>query len=114
MSRRIILHAAAFRDLDETSAYIGENSPRASVRFLEAAQRAFRRLADMPGLGAPRDYDNPALAGLRMMPIPGFQKYGVLNLPLNFSHYLSMTIKFRVKPQIVQRFEVSSERLNRF
>ena len=80
MSRRIILHAAAFRDLDETSAYIGENSPRASVRFLEAAQRAFRRLADMPGLGAPRDYDNPALAGLRMMPIPGFQKYGVYYL----------------------------------
>lgn len=80
MSRRIILHDEAFRDLDEISAYIGEDSPRASVRFLESAQKTFRRISEKPYQGAPRDYDNPALIGLRVWSIPNFKNYGVYYL----------------------------------
>ena len=49
-----------FNDLDKSSAKIGEYSPSASVRFLHAAQKAFGLLADISGIGAPRDYNNPA------------------------------------------------------
>ena len=48
------------------TAAIGIDSPRASVRFLHDAQEAFGVLTEMPGLGVVRDYDNPAVAGMRM------------------------------------------------
>ena len=80
MSRRILLHDEAFHDLDEISAYLGENSPRASVRFLESTQKAFQQISEKPYQGAPRDYDNPALVGLRVWAVPNFKNYGIYYL----------------------------------
>lgn len=80
MSRKIILRDDVLKDLDESSATIGQYSPHASVRFLEEAQKAFRLIADMPGIGTPRDYNNPALPGMRMWPIPRFRKYLIFYL----------------------------------
>ena len=80
MSRKIILRDDAFRDLDESSATIGQDAPHASVRFLQEAQKAFGLLADMPGIGAPRDYNNPTLTGMRMWPISRFRKYLIFYL----------------------------------
>jgi plasmid stabilization system protein ParE len=37
-------------------------------------------LAATPGAGTPRDYDTPALAGLRMCPVPKFSKYLIFYL----------------------------------
>lgn len=76
----IRLHEDAFQDMDEISARIGQDSPRASVRFLEAAQETFDRIAEMPGIGALRNYGNPALTGLRVSLIPGFLNYGIYYL----------------------------------
>ncbi len=45
-----------------------------SDRFLNATTRAYRRLAEMPGIGAPRDYGQD-FSGLRMWPVPEFPKY---------------------------------------
>ncbi len=80
MSRKIIIRDSAFTDLDEISAEIGKNAPRASVRFLESAQQAFGLIADVPGVGTPRNYDNPAFAGMRMWSIPKFTKYLIFYL----------------------------------
>ena len=80
MSRRVRFYEDVLQDLDEISAYVGTENPRASVRFLEAAQAAFEQIAKMPGLGALRDYGNPALVGLRVLIVPGFGKYGIYYL----------------------------------
>ena len=80
MSRRIRFYEETLQDLDEISAYIGTENPAASVHFLEAAQAAFERIADAPGMGTRRDYGNPALVGLRVFRIPEFGKYGIYYL----------------------------------
>ena len=80
MSRKIIIRDDAFDDLDTSSATIGEYSSSASVRFLTEAQKAFRVLADLPGIGAPRSYNNPDLSGMRMWPVSGFRKYLIFYL----------------------------------
>jgi toxin ParE1/3/4 len=80
VSRKIIIHDDAFDDLDTSSAVIGDYSSSASVRFLKEAQKAFRLLSDLPGLGAPRDYNNPDLNGMRMWPVSGFRKYLIFYL----------------------------------
>jgi len=80
VNRRLVIQNEALQDLDDISAYIGEDSPRAALRFRQAAKRAFRRIAGAPGIGAPRDYDNPALVGLRVALVPGFRSYGIYYL----------------------------------
>ena len=80
MSRKIIIHDDAFDDLDTSSAAIGEYSSSASVRFLKEAQKAFLLLSGLPGIGAPRDYDNRDLNGMRMWPVSGFRNYLIFYL----------------------------------
>jgi len=56
--------------------YLDEKaSPEVSDRYLSAATAAFDQLAQMPGLGAPRDDLNTNLGTLRMWPVPEFPKY---------------------------------------
>lgn len=80
MSRAIRRTWQARRDVIEAADYIAETSLNASDRFLQATETAFKILADMPGIGALRDYDNPNYAGMRMSPVPGFRKYLVFYL----------------------------------
>jgi toxin ParE1/3/4 len=75
MSRQIVVHEEARFDAIDIAYYIAENSLEASDRFAEALDAAYEQLADMPGMGASREYGNPKLKGMRMWPIPGFQKY---------------------------------------
>ncbi len=76
MTRLVVRKPRARRDLLEHFIYIGENaSVDDAERFLKAAETAFEQLAKRPAMGARRDYHKPALAGLRMWPISGFEKY---------------------------------------
>jgi toxin ParE1/3/4 len=75
MSRQLLRHEAAKQDLIEAAYYIAQGSLDASDRFLRATEEAFRRLAEMPGMGSRRDFGNPALSGMRMWPVPGFRGY---------------------------------------
>ena len=45
-----------------------------SDRFLNATTQAYRRLAEMPGIGSPRNYGQN-FSGLRMWHVPEFPKY---------------------------------------
>jgi toxin ParE1/3/4 len=81
MTRSVSRRPRATRDLDETASFIAQDSPDAAFRFLEAAERAFGQLAGTPGLGGVWETDDPRLAGLRVWPIPGFEKYLVFYRP---------------------------------
>jgi toxin ParE1/3/4 len=68
-------------DLLQHFVYIGENNLDAARRFLTAAQSDCKSLARMPGMGAMRDFNNPAMAGLRSWPIKGFENFLIFYLP---------------------------------
>lgn len=75
MTRRVLISLAAKSDLENQAIYIGCESPGAASRFLDAAERVFRDLSEMPSIGAIRQLRNPRLAGLRSWRIPGFDKH---------------------------------------
>jgi toxin ParE1/3/4 len=65
MRRPIIRRNEAREDLVEHFVFIGQDSPDAAHRYLAAAEAAFEQLAEMPGMGSPRTFRNPLLAGIR-------------------------------------------------
>ena len=48
-----MLERHAEEDLTERAAYIARENPAVAQAFLDAVERAFTRLADMPGIGSP-------------------------------------------------------------
>lgn len=75
MSRRVVRLPRARRDLVETAAWLGERNPDAALRFLAAVEATLAAVADAPGIGAARQYEDPRLAGLRMLRVRGFARY---------------------------------------
>lgn len=75
MTRRIIPRPEAERDLLEIFAYLGEESPQAAERFLDAVEATLGRIAARPGLGAPLNLDDPRLADLRVCSVSRFKSY---------------------------------------
>jgi len=75
MSRQVIVHGAARFDAIDIAYFIAEDSLESSVFISEALDGAFELLAEFPGVGVSRDYDNPKLRGMRMWPIPDFPNY---------------------------------------
>ena len=75
MSRQIIVFDDARYDAIDIAYEIAEYSLEVSDRFTEALDAAYERLAEMPGIGAFRNCNNPKLQGMRMLPLPNFPKY---------------------------------------
>jgi toxin ParE1/3/4 len=71
---------AADRDIDGQIAYISRENPDAAGRYVEAVTAILEHIVRTPGMGAARDYRNPRLAGLRMIPVPGFDNFLVFYL----------------------------------
>jgi plasmid stabilization system protein ParE len=71
MSLRVVVRSPAESDLLESALFIAEDNPAAAQRFLDEAEKAFARLAEFPEIGTPRTAFEPALAGLRLWPVPG-------------------------------------------
>ena len=46
-----------------------------ALRFIDAVEKAFRRLSEMPEIGVLHEFDDPRLAGTRMWPVPKFPRY---------------------------------------
>src|SRR5947209_4264737 len=74
MIREIIYSPRADFDVDSHFAKISSDHLDAAVRFLDAVDDAVRKLARMPGMGAPRDFDLPT-KNLRSWPIKGFRNF---------------------------------------
>ena len=75
MRRNINRSREARIDVIESAYFIAETNLNAVDRFLQATETAYEALAEMPGMGALRDYNNPRYAGMRMWPVPGFTKH---------------------------------------
>ncbi len=82
MTRRIIKSDLDPQDLEVQAESIRQHSPRAALRFLDAAEALFRQLASMPGIGEPFGTDNPFFQDLRCFPIPKFPSQIVYYKPL--------------------------------
>jgi plasmid stabilization system protein ParE len=59
---------------------VDQDAPDAAFRFLDAIQMTIDRITETPGIGAPKQFKNPVLAGLRSCPVDGFGKIRVYYL----------------------------------
>ena len=75
MKLRILRHRKFKRDALEVYIYIGEDNLDAAERFLRALDGDLHKLAEMPGMGALREFPRPELAGVRSWPVSGFRDY---------------------------------------
>ena len=81
MAGDVFMRPRAKKDVIEQALYIAEDNPDAADGFLDAVEQALDTLADMPEIGAPRQSYNPALEGIRMWPIKGFEKHLIFYCP---------------------------------
>ena len=75
MSARITRRPAARRDVLEAAAYIAKDNIEAALRFADAVRETEELLAATPGIGTPRDFAWPELAGMRSHGVRDFRKY---------------------------------------
>ena len=52
---------------------LDQGVPDVGFRFLDAVEVAIARIGEMPAIGAPPQFETPALAGVRAWPVPGFE-----------------------------------------
>ena len=72
---QVVRSPEADRDLEEIAESLARKSPRAALRFLDAAEAAFASLAAMPEMGSQYETTNPRLVGLRVWVISGFPNH---------------------------------------
>jgi toxin ParE1/3/4 len=72
---RLIRHRRFKMDALQIFARIGENNFDAATRFLAALDDDLHKLADMPGMGALRNFRRLKLKGIRSWPVTGFGNY---------------------------------------
>lgn len=80
MTGRVLQRPQARKDISQQARFIAEDNPAAAERFIGAVERALAQLADMPGLGAARNFGR--VEGLRMWHVPGFEKHLIFYRPL--------------------------------
>lgn len=73
MTARVVQRPLAERDVVDQALHIHRDNPAAAQRFLAAFDQTVVMLAEMPGMGAPRDH--PRIEGLRMWRVRGFTKH---------------------------------------
>jgi plasmid stabilization system protein ParE len=111
----ITIRTAAREDILRQFAYYldEKGAPRTARRFLDAAESAIEKLRSMPDMGAPREFQNPNLKGLRSWHVPGFPDmriyYSIGNTKCvscayftasaTFSHYLRKAAKTSDDPR---------------
>lgn len=83
MTRRIERSPHVWRDLEEIADHIAQDSLDSALRFYDAAEAAFNKLAEMPGMGATRTFRNSRLGGVRMWPIPHFENWLIFYRPID-------------------------------
>jgi toxin ParE1/3/4 len=72
---RIVRRPRAVRDIVEIAVYIGQDSPAAAQRFVDATDRTFTLLADQPRLGRIYAPDHPQLTAIRCLSVSDFPRY---------------------------------------
>lgn len=75
MAVRILPSPRARKDVLDHYTRIGLRDEAAAERFLTAVDRSFARIAEHPDIGSTRLWRNPALRGIRVWPVAGFERY---------------------------------------
>jgi toxin ParE1/3/4 len=66
--RHFRISSAATRDLEDIAGFISLNSRRAADRMIDRITGAFRRIAEMPGIGRQREEFSPGLRSFTVAP----------------------------------------------
>jgi toxin ParE1/3/4 len=82
LKRRYIITGPADRDTIAHFSYIDQHNHAAAVRFLQAAEAAYEKLAAMPELGERQHFRREGLAKLRAWQVRGFENYVVYYRPI--------------------------------
>ncbi len=75
MRLRVLRERLAQQDIEAHADYIARERPQSALAFVDAVERDLARLAEMPGLGSPRAFQQTQLAGIRMLAVTGFRNY---------------------------------------
>jgi toxin ParE1/3/4 len=60
---------------------VDQGKVRTAGRFIDALEKAFDHLSQMPELGALGNFRNPGLSGIRVWPLSGFEKILIFYRP---------------------------------
>jgi toxin ParE1/3/4 len=71
----VILTPQAREDVKQIAAYIKEDSPQTSMAFRQTLENIYELLVEVPEIGTARNFHNPEMKGLRMLPVRQFDKY---------------------------------------
>jgi toxin ParE1/3/4 len=75
MTKGFTFLQSAERDIEEIVDYISHDSAQAATTFRLAIQGVCEMLVDIPEAGSARNFRNPEMKGLRMLPVRKFDKY---------------------------------------
>jgi plasmid stabilization system protein ParE len=78
---KVVLAPCVEEELWEIWSFISLDNPDAATRVVEAAYETFVKLAETPGLGKPRKFNNPQLKDVRSWRISGFDNYLIFTAP---------------------------------
>lgn len=80
--RRSVILPEADKDIDDSFLYIARDSLDSAIRFLVAVRADARQLAQMPGMGARREFARADLKGVRFWPVSGFRNFLIFYRPI--------------------------------
>jgi len=78
MAKRLVRARAVDQDLFRHADRIRIERPATARRFLIAVEAAYRRLQQMPEIGAPRPSTRRGMEGARIWPVPRFPVFLIL------------------------------------
>jgi toxin ParE1/3/4 len=71
----VILKPQAREDVKQIATYIAKDSPQSSLAFRHPLENIYEVLLELPEIGTARNFHNPEMKGLRMLPVRKLTKY---------------------------------------
>lgn len=107
MKHPYIITPAADQDTDDLFSFIDQRNHDAAVRFLQAAETSYMKLAAMPELGQRQEFHRPELAELRVWQVQGFENYLIFYQP--FEHGIEVVRVLHAARDVAAVFEDQGE-----
>ena len=83
--KKILIQPKASLDLDKQALFIAKNNLQLAYKFYEACDQAFQQISKMPQLGQRYSTKNKQLAGIRFLPVRGFENHLIFYVSLKSS-----------------------------